>query len=258
MSKSYWDCRSEYAACFAISRLADDPSLSSKVRYNPQECRNLQNFLEKLDKAGCTLNEFEMLQTVVKAHHNDLKPAVEVILPWLVYVSLPRLQASHGRSQALEIAVDLLSSRFSAFVKEIADALPEVRAILPAGRISEARLNRLSVALQMYKEACSSNDNNYASQSIKELRRASENTNEDGCYTVLMKRIEVLEKKVQESRDSIESHQPFVMVEESAETARSQIMQDAAQEPSSGLETLSNASTSSTCTLTPATVSLMV
>lgn len=62
---------------------------------------------------------------------------------------------------------------------------------------------------------------------------------------------------IQEKRDNIEAHQPLVMVEESAETACSQSMQDAVQEPPSDFAALSDAPTSWTCTLTPTSVSKM-
>lgn len=195
-----------------------------------------------------------MFQTMLAAYSNDLQPALGVIAAWLVYDVLPRLQESHARSQALEGTVDLITKRFSAFVEDISVALPEAHG-MPSLTVNQMRLNCLSTALQKHKEEVGCNDNKHASQPTREPAEAFEDTDEGGRYTVLIKRIEALEKMVQENRDSMEAHQPFVMVEESAETARNQTMQDAVQDPSLEFATLSDASTSSTCTLTPASVS---
>ncbi|KAG9656085.1 hypothetical protein KCU95_g15690, partial [Aureobasidium melanogenum] len=225
--------------------------LVQKLEENPQQCRNLQDFLQKVDQAGYTLDEFKMFQTMLAAYSNDLQPALGVIAAWLVYDVLPRLQESHARSQALEGTVDLITKRFSAFVEDISVALPEAHG-MPSLTVNQMRLNCLSTALQKHKEEVGCNDNKHASQPTKEPAEAFEDTDEGGRYTVLIKRIEALEKMVQENRDSMEAHRPFAMVEESAEIARNQTMQDAVQDPSLEFATLSDASTSSTCTLTPA------
>ncbi|KAG9958822.1 hypothetical protein KCU61_g8024, partial [Aureobasidium melanogenum] len=253
----YWKEHTKKSVITAVARLIGDPQRQASFWGSMKEhfttCRNLPEFLQKFDQHGHHLDEFKVIQALLNRYGDDDD---DMINSWLIFDILPRLQESHARSQALESTVDIITKTFSAFIRDVSDALPEAHG-MPSITMHQARLNRLSTTLQKYREAFGCNNNNHTPQSSKRPGEAFEDSNEDDRCTVLTKRIEALEKIVQENRDNMEAHQPFVMVEESAETARSQTMQEAAQEPPSEFAALSDASTSSTCTLTPASISEM-
>lgn len=172
----------------------------------------------------------------------------EIITPWLVFDILPRLQGSHSRIQALESTVNLLTSRLSSLIEDLARALPfEHDRFAPM----EARLNPLSVILQKHKDDLGC-DHDMDAGAISSTGNTSKRLGIDDRVKVLNESIQA-SKKVQENLVNMESNQPFLMVDEPAEIAYQQRMRTVIQKLPSGLA--SDDSSPSTCTLTPASVS---
>ncbi|KAH0164121.1 hypothetical protein KCU67_g5286, partial [Aureobasidium melanogenum] len=146
----------------------------------------------------------------------------------------------------------MLSRRLSSFIKDLAETLPSGDRFANVSGYQKTQLNRLSTALQQHKEFPTQD------HGMDDPKPTGDTESTSGClgidrrYKALTDRIQALEKMVQENRDNMESHQPFVMVEESAKTAHGPIVESEVQEPPLQFEPLSDASTYSTCTLTPA------
>ncbi|KAH0259692.1 hypothetical protein KCU91_g15069, partial [Aureobasidium melanogenum] len=163
-----------------------------------------------------------------------------VLVPWLAFDVFPQLQDSRDRFQTLETTIDMVSRRLSSFSqdleRELASEDPDAR----IGDHDNVQVQRLRAVLRQHTNAPVHDHDTDAPHSTSGTGGTSESLDMDDRYKALTERIKALEEK------------PFVMVEESAGTARSQPMQGAAQEPPSEFAALSDASTSSTCTPTPA------
>lgn len=91
------------------------------------------------------------------------------------------------------------------------------------------------------------------SQSSSRSGSTSRCLDADDRYKILTERIQTLEEKFYVSKDELKPHQSVILTEELVETARYQV--GASQEPGLGFVAIPDASMSSTCTLTPASVS---
>jgi type II secretory pathway component PulJ len=243
-----------------IAELIGDPERRApfwgSIKQGPI-CQSLPEFLQKFVQHGYQLNEFTIIQALLINPIRFQDDDREAIISWLIFDILPRLQESHARIQTLETTVNMLWRRLSDFIKDLAEALPLEHRHGDDANAAKLRLNFLSIVLQDCKDNLDRDRASDAPRSTSGTGGASGCLGIDRRYKALTDRIQALEKMVQENRDNMESHQSFVMVEESAKTAHGQIVESEVQEPPLQLEALSDAPTSSTCTLSPASVSKM-
>ncbi|KAG9675257.1 hypothetical protein KCU99_g7909, partial [Aureobasidium melanogenum] len=251
----YWDENIQETMTITIAELIGDPERRAPfwgpIKQGPI-CQSLPEFLQKFVQHGYQLNEFTIIQALLINPIRFQDDDREAIISWLIFDILPRLQESHARIQTLETTVNMLWRRLSGFIKDLAEALPLEHRHGDDANAAKLRLNFLSIVLQHCKDNLDRDRASDAPRSTSGTGGASGCLGIDRRYKALTDRIQALEKMVQENRDNMESHQPFVMVEESAKTAHGQIVESEVQEPPLQFEALSDAPTSSTCTLSPA------
>ena len=242
--------RLQEAAYKTIARLINDPDRRNPVwhliRKSPATRQGLRDVLQKFKAAGFPLEESEVLQ------HALLDTGT--LTPWLVH-NILQLQETQERFENLETTVDLISKSFSAFIKDVSEALPKHRRASYVSILSPIhdRLDRLSATLQRHNDIRCNKDKD-------ELQPASKTGGTPGCpdaddrYKALTERIQDLEEMAKEHGNRLNPPQTATAPEESG-VAGTQELERAMQANQLTFAALSDASESSTCTVTPASVS---
>lgn len=176
----------------------------------------------------------------------------ETLMPFVLYNILPRLQATRARVQSLETTVDPISRKFSAFVKDVSEALPEFHGYVLAST-SQAQLNLLSAAFRKHKDTMCYNDKDEP-ELVSRSGPASGCTGIDDHHKRLVERVWVLEKMVAQDRNLTEFCRSIMTAEELC-AANVQQPEHTTQAHQPAFAALSDASESSICILTPASVS---
>jgi hypothetical protein len=254
MPEPYWNAEIQKNVSDAIARLINDSYRSQPVwnwmKKCPDTCRDLREFLQKFSAAGLPLDESEVLQALVTEKYGDKVPM------WLIYDILSRLRETQTRFQSLETAVDLTSRRFSAFIKDVSEALPEYHG--PSSATNDPlqeRLNSLSATFLQHKSIrC------YDTEKGR-LQPTSKSGQSSGCldtndrYKMLVERVQALEETIRKNRKRTESHQSQATEEIYDDTRFQEHVRRAMQELQPSSVALSDTSRSSNCILTPASVS---
>ncbi|KAH0372447.1 hypothetical protein KCU65_g1193, partial [Aureobasidium melanogenum] len=209
--------------------------------------------LDRFDRLGHSLDELEIIQELLKNYHvlagDD---GDEVLIPWLAFNIFPRLQETRDQLQTLETTIDMVSSKLTDFTQGLERTLASEDRHAKTGGCRNVQLRNLNAVLQEYKDAQIHGHDTNAPQSTSTTGGTSGSLNSDDRYKALTERIQALEEKVKEDQDRLEACPSNLVSTGSLKNARSQTMQDTVQKLPSGFEALSDASTSSTCTLTPA------
>lgn len=147
MPEPYWKSDLHEAVSAVFAQHIGDPYRQDPVWISIGErlttSRDLSDFFHQMNADGFPLEESKILQ--------QLLVDTETVTPWLVYDILPQLQVTRDRFQTLDAAVDSISRRFSAFVKDISEALPGYYDPLYFPNNSlQKRLNDLSAVLQQH------------------------------------------------------------------------------------------------------------
>lgn len=146
-----------------------------------------------------------------------------------------------------------MSRKFSAFIKDVSEALPGFHGhtLVSTG---QAQLNRRSAALQKHNDTRCRDDDTYTPQPISKNGNISGSLDVDDCYDMLTGRIQALEGFVENIRTEADFRQSIATAGKSS-AADTQESECAMQADQPTFSALSDASESSTRTLTPASVS---
>jgi hypothetical protein len=251
MPEPYWNSELTKIVYHTIAALIKDPHREHPV-WNliekcPDTCHGLRETLKRFDEAGFSLNEFKILRSLTTENYDD-----RVAMLWLVHDILPRLRETQTRFQTLETTLDLVSRSFFAFVEDISEALP-IEKLTCAPYVSQERLNRLSAVLQKHKDTRCYDCKTDTLQPIIKIGDIAGYMALEGRYRMLTERMQALEETVKENRNQVESHQSIITAVESCVTGTEELEPEIqADQPT--FAALSDASESSTCTLTPASV----
>lgn len=150
------------------------------------------------------------------------------------------------------LAVDLISRKFSAFAKDVSDALPEFHGYALVST-SQAQLNLLSAAFRKHKDTMCYNDKDEP-ELVSRSGPVSGCIGTDDHHKRLTERVHILEEMVAQDRNQRKFRQSITTAEESC-AADIQQPEHTIQAHQPAFAALSDASESSICILTPASVS---
>lgn len=249
MPEMYWNSSLQTIASPIIAELMRDPDRNDPIWSSiDSSSKCLSDFLGQFDEAGHSLDDLRVLQGMLLDTDGD-----ETLMPFVVYNILPRLQATRARVQSLETTVDLISRKFSAFAKDVFEALPEYHGyVLPS--TSQTQLNRLSAAFRKHKDTMCYNNDKDEPDLVSRSDSASGRIGKDDDHKRLVERVRVLEEMVAQDRNQREFRRSITTAEESC-AADAQQPEHTMQAHQPAFAALSDASESSICTLTPASVS---
>jgi hypothetical protein len=245
MPEPYWNTDIQQEVCDTIEILLSIHNLEHptwELETESRKSQNLWEFLQKFDAARVSLDESEVLDVLLSNHYNDQVPK------WLFLDTLGQLRQTQTRCQTLESKVDSISKRFSAFANDISKALLAYHN--PPYSYNDTRpkrLGHLSAALQKYM-----NSDKDTPQPISSSGSTSGCLDMNDRYKSLAERMQALEETVKENRSYTESS---IVTAEDSRIAGIQELERKMQAYQSTFAALSDASESSTCTLTPASVS---
>jgi hypothetical protein len=252
MPEPYWNSELTKIVYHTIAALIKDPHRKhpvwNLVEKCPDTCHGLRETLQKFDAAGFSLKEFKILRALTTENHDD-----RIAMLWFVHDILPRLRETQTRFQTLETTLDLVSRSFFAFVEDISDALP-IAKLTCAPYVSQERLNHLSTVLQKHKDTRCYDSKTDTLQPISKIGNISGYLNLEDRYQTLTERVQALEEMVKEDRNQMKSQQSN-MTAEGSSVVGTQEMERTTQAHQPTFAALSDASWSSTCTPTPASVS---
>jgi hypothetical protein len=246
MPERYWNVDQKEEVCDIIGQLINSRPTWDLVTES-RKSHNLWEFLQKFDAAGISLDEFEVLDVLLSHYYDDRVPR------WLFLDILGQLRQTQTRCQTLESKVDSISERISAFVKDISQALLAYHN--PSYSYNDTRpkrLGHLSAALQKYMNTEGHNSDKDTPQPISNSGSTSGCLDMNDRYKSLTERMQALEETVKENRSYTESS---IVTAEDSRITGIQELERKMQAYQSTFAALSDASESSTCTLTPASVS---
>lgn len=253
MSAPYWNPELPTIVLSTIAKLINDPKRNHPVWnlvQNPDTCHDLQEILQKFNKAGFSLDEFTVLQALMSENRDD-----RVVISWLAYDTLPRLRETETRFRTLETTLDLTSRSFFAFVKDISEALPEFHDPMFCEQDSrQRRLNRLSAVFQKHKDTRCYDSKTGTLQPISKIANISGYLDVEDRCKVLTERVQALEEMVKENRNQMKPPQ-IITAPGGSIVAGTQELERAMQAHQLTFAALSDASESSTYVPTPASVS---
>ncbi|THZ15651.1 hypothetical protein D6C89_09629 [Aureobasidium pullulans] len=238
-SSSWWTVGYEVLVDVAIANSLPEEQRASfwnNLKGPPGTSRNLQEHLQCISSLGYQFDEPQLFQKVFD--YWGVEESSEKFLLWLVSEFLSHSETSAERVDILDSSIRKLSGRISKLAERgIWTAVPTDNQGCHVTD-AEAGIRRLCIALTAQKRLLASQDN------------AGNFDEEEPCFKNLVSRVESLEQMVKENREGMELYQPVTQGEELA--ARVQALENKIKELQPPFSMLSDASESSTCTLTPA------
>ncbi|KAG9561806.1 hypothetical protein KCU71_g8576, partial [Aureobasidium melanogenum] len=250
----YWNVRVQEKMIIVIAELIDPDRRQAFWQVLKMDLMTYQSpsdLLEIFDRLGYPLDELKLIQELLKNYTWE-DDDDGVLIPWLAFDVFPQLQASRDRFRTLETTIGMVSRRLSSFSQDLEMELASEDPDVETEDYDKMQAQCLRAVLRQHTDATAHDCDTNTSQSTSTTGGTPGSLDTNDRYKALTERIKALEEKVQDNRDNTRSHQPFVMVEGSAKTAHGQTMQSVAQEPPLDFAAVSDGSTFSTCTLTPA------
>ncbi|THX09983.1 hypothetical protein D6D13_05722 [Aureobasidium pullulans] len=216
-------------------------SFWNNLKGPPGTSRNLQEHLQCISSLGYEFDEPQLFQKVFD--YWEVEESSEKFLLWLVSEFLPRTKTSAERVDILDSSIRKLSGRISKLAEDrIWTSVPTDNQGCHVSNAEEG-MRRLCIALTAQKRLLASQDD-------------AENFNRDlqismkPCFKNLVSRVISLEQMVKKNREGMELYQTVTRGEELE--SRIQALENKIEELQPPFSILSDASESSTCTLTPA------
>ncbi|THY24568.1 hypothetical protein D6D01_05417 [Aureobasidium pullulans] len=241
-SSSWWTAGYEVMVDVAIANSLPGEQRASfwnNLKSLPGTSRNLQEHLQCISSIGYQFDEPQLFQKVFD--YWGVEESSEKFLLWLVSEFLFCSKTSAERVDILDSCIRKLSGRISKLAEDrIWTSVP----IDNQGcHVSDAEegMRRLCVALTAQKRLLASQDD--AETFNEELQTM------EPCFKNFVSRVESLEQMVKENREGMELYQTVTQGEELE--ARIQALENKIEELQPPFSMLSDASESSTCTLTP-------
>lgn len=209
----------------------------------PATGRSVQEYLQYTSSLGYHFDELKLFEALFQ--HFGMEDIRDTFLLWLLGEVLPRFQGSTEKLKTLESSVQKLSERTAKLVEDLS-----ISATIDDGGFpvdAEERIRQLGATLMAQKHL-------FASEHDSENFNRGLQISMEPCFKNLVSRVESLEQMVKENREGMKLYQPVTQGEELA--ARIQALENKIKELQPPFSMLSDAAESSTCTLTPASVSM--
>ncbi|THZ81315.1 hypothetical protein D6C84_06701 [Aureobasidium pullulans] len=241
-SSSWWTVECEEMANFAIISLVPEEQqrhLFDGLEKRPATSRSIQEYLQYTSSLGYHFDELQLFAALFEyCGTEDIR---DKFLLWLLGEVLPRFQGSTEKLKTLESSVQKLSERTAKLVEDLS-----ISATIDDGGFpvdAQEGMRQLGATLVAQKHL-------FASEHDSETSNTDLQTCMEPCFKNLVSRVESLEQMVKENREGMELYQTVTQGEELE--ARIQALENKMKELQPPFSMLSDASESSTCTLTPA------